>query len=83
MSETKYYARKTPHSNGAYNGIFDTYQEADDWLTDLVESEPEVEEFEKNKHNFRRVDVGFDVVEGKGKIAGYIQEVPYQPPKFK
>jgi hypothetical protein len=74
---TVYVARKTPHTNGGEKGVFDTLDEATDFLDRLIKEEPAITEYNFVKNTLVSPDYTYEVVEGKGKVAGHITEIPY------
>lgn len=79
MTETTIFvAHKTPHTTGSKDRAFDTLISARNWLEDEIENEPNVKEWDLREQNEQYPMLLYEVVNGKGKVAGTIQEIVYR-----
>lgn len=70
-----YVAHKSPHSNGSVDCAFRTFEDAQDFLRDTIDDEPDVDQYHVEEWRDQPrwtfvVDVGL------GKVAGTIDKVP-------
>lgn len=77
-NKTRYVARKAPHENGSEDGVFKSQENAEAWLTELIDNDSGVTEYKRIEQDGPWPDVLFQVVEGNGKVAGHIREMPYR-----
>ena len=70
-------AHKSPHANGAWSRAYTKLRTAKFNLELSIDMEPEVEEYELVTNKDQRYpDMTYEVLKGKGEVAGYIHEVP-------
>lgn len=72
-----YVARKSPHSNGTKRRVFLSIGQAELWMHEQIEAEPDVKRWEKKEQPFSEYeDYTFHILEGKGEVVGTIETYP-------
>jgi len=57
--------------------VFDTLQSSKVWLEELIDSDNDFAEWNIKEQTSPYPDYIYEVVEGRGQVAGWIEEVPY------
>lgn len=70
-----YVARKGPFSQGGYDRVFRAFDDAQSFVEQKVDEEPNVEEAHWNEWE-KRPTWTYRVDKGVGKVAGTVEEIP-------